>query len=301
MSRKTATPSQILVTTDFSGNASCAFPYASGLARRHGSQLTILHVVTGHSEYLPDSEIAKSYEQTVRKEALARLAGLEIPGQNGIRVRREIASAWSAKDGIIEFATAAKPDLIVMSTHGHRLAARLILGSVARGVIAAAPCPVLCVKCAGAGMLVDRQGGIRIERLLVPIDLSEESRAALNLAVAYVKTYGAQLHLMYVVHVDVPPALVIGGSSHQFEIDEAMHSRISARLQEFQREVDPGIERVVTMVEKGSPAKRVAHYAESHAIDLIIVSRKGLGKTSYSLGSVAGRLLHEAHCPTLVI
>jgi len=301
MSRNTARPSQILVTTDFSGNASCAFPYASSLAKIHGSQLTILHVVTGHSEYLPDNEIIKSYEQVIRKEALARLAGLEIPGQNGIRVRREITSAWSAKDGILEFAAAVKPDLIVMSTHGHRLAARLILGSVARSVIAAAPCPVLCVKCAREGMVVDRQGVIRIARILVPIDLSEESRLALNLAVAFVKTYDAQLHLMYVVHIDVPPALITDGTSQNFEVDEVMHSRISMRLQEFQREVDPGIEKVVTMVEKGSPAKRIAHYADSQAIDLIIVSRRGLGKTSHSLGCVAGRLLREAQCPTLVI
>jgi nucleotide-binding universal stress UspA family protein len=301
MNPNAAAPASILLTTDFSENASCAYTYAVGLARRHGAELTILHVVTGHSDYLAESEILKSYEQVIYQKATARLERLELPGQDGLQVRREIVSAWSAADGIVAFAQAEQPDLIILATHGHRLAARLILGSVARGVIATAPCPVFCVKCTGTEMLSSTDGTLRLARILVPVDLSEESRSALHLAVDYVKDHDAQLHLMYVVHVDVPLALIANESRPHFEVDHQMHSRISSRLQDFHREVDPEIEKVVTMVEKGSPAKRIAHYAESNSIDLIIVSRKGLGRTSHALGSVTGRLLHEAHCPILVM
>ena len=301
MSQNAAEPALILLTTDFSENAACAYPHAVSLARRHGAELTILHVVTGHSDYLADSEILRSYEKIIRDKATERLAHLELPGQDGLQVRREIVSAWSAKDGIVAYAQEVKPDLIVLSTHGHRLAARLILGSVANSVIGMAPCPVLCVRCGGKGMLNDAGGAIRILRILVPVDLSEESRAALHLAVDFVKNHAAQLHLMYVVHVDVPLALIADDAQPKFDVDQRMHSRISSKLQDFHREVDPGIEKVVTMVEKGSPAKRIAHYAESNSVDLIIVSRKGLGKTSHALGCVAGRLLHEAHCPILVM
>ena len=301
MSTNAVKPSKILLTTDFSESASCAFPYAVGLTRSHGSELIVLHVITGHSEYIEDSELLKSYEKIVHEKAFEHLTRLKLAGDNDIKVRREIVSAWSAKDGIIAFAKAEKPDLIVISTHGHGFVAQLILGSVARSVIAAAPCPVLCVKCTDSGMLDDKEQEIRIARIMVPVDLSEDSRTALKLAIEYAKTYDAQLHLMYVVHVDVPPVLLSDGSTQLFELDEKLHSSISKRLQEFQREVDPGIEKVVTMVEKGSPAKRIAHYTESHSVDLIILSRKGLGRTPHALGCVVGRLLHEVHCPTLVI
>ena len=39
-----------------------------------------------------------------------------------------------------------KPDLIVLGTHGRRGAARLLMGSVAAGVVARGPRPVLTVR-----------------------------------------------------------------------------------------------------------------------------------------------------------
>lgn len=294
-------PSKILLTTDFSESASCALPYAVGLARRHGAELVILHVIVGDSEYVKDREIFKTYQRVSRENATEQLASLEFAGEKDIIIHREITTGWSAKDGIVDFAKAEKPDLIIISTHGHGVVGRFFLGSVARSVTAEAPCPVLCVKCGESGMLDENREEIQIARIMVPIDLSEESRVALKLAVKYAKAYQAELHLMYVVHVDVPEALLSDDSKECFELDEKLHSRIYQRLQNFHREVDPGVEKFVTMVEKGSPAKQIARYAGSQAVDLIILSRKGLGRTPYTLGGVVGGVLHEANCPTLVI
>ncbi len=301
MNQNTVVPAKILLTTDFSESASCALPYALGLAKRHGSELIVLHVIAGDSEYVKDRDIYKSYQRISREKAFEQLAAIEFAGKDDIKIRREITTGWSAKDGIVDFAKAEKPDLIIISTHGHGVVGRFFLGSVARSVTAEAPCPVLCVKCGESGMLDEKREEIHIERIMVPVDLSEDSRVALKLAVGYAKAYRAQLHLIYVVHVDVPPALLSDDSKEFFELDKKLHSRIYERLQAFHREVDPDVEKVVTMVEKGSPAKQIARYAESHEVDLILLSRKGLGRTPYTLGGVVGRLLHEANCPTLVI
>ena len=301
MSANAIKPSKILLTTDFSESASCAFPYAMGLAKRHSSELVVLHVIPGQSEYVKDSEILKSYERISRENASEQLARIEFAGENDIPVRREITTAWSAKDGIIAFAKAEKPDLIVISTHGHGMVARLFLGSVARSVIAESPCPVLCVKCSGSGMLDEKREAIRIEKIMVPIDFSEDSRTAFKMAVEKAKEYDSQLHLMYVAHVDIPKELLTDDSRQYIELDETLHSHIYKRLQVFYREVDPSVEKVVTLVKKGSPAKQIAHYAESQSMDLIIMSRRGMGKNTYTLGGVVGRLLHETPCPTLVI
>lgn len=301
MNANAVEPSKVLLTTDFSESASCALPYAMGLAKRHGSELIVLHVVAGDSEYVKDSEFFKSYQRESREKAFAKMKHIEFAGNKDLNIRREITTGWSAKDGIVDFAKAEKPDLIVISTHGHGVVGRFFLGSVARSVTAEAPCPVLCVKCSGSGMLDDKREEINIERIMVPVDLSEDSRVALKLAVEYTQAYKAQLHLMYVVHVDVPKALLSDDSMELFELDEKLHSRINTRLQDFHREVDPDVEKVVTLVEKGLPAKQIAYYAESNSVDLIIMSRKGLGRTPHTLGGVVGRLLHEAPCPILVI
>lgn len=301
MNKNAVKPSKILLTTDFSESASCALPYALGLARRHGSELVILHVIAGDSEYVKDKDIYKSYRRLSQENASDQLAAIEVSGARDIKIRREITTGWSAKDGIIDFAKAEKPDLIIISTHGHGVVGRFFLGSVARSVTAEAPCPVLCVKCDESGMLDEKREEVQITRIMVPVDLSEESRVALKLAVEFAKAYQAQLHLMYVVHVDVPKDLLSDDTREFFQLDEKLHSRIYQRVQNFHREVDPGVEKVVTMVEKGSPAKQIARYAESHSVDLILLSRKGLGRTPHTLGGVVGSLLHEAHCPTLVI
>ena len=301
MNPNAANPAKILVTTDLSEGAACAFPYATALARSFDSDLTLLHVVTGYSEYLLENEPILNYEEIVRERAHRKLDELELVGAHDLPVQKEVVRAWSAKDGISTYAEDAKPDLIVMSSHGHGRVARFFLGSVTGGVVAAVSQPVLCVKCDGCGMLDDQSKEIRISRILVPVDLSDESRRALRLASEYARTYDAQLHLMYVIHVDVPPGILSQDSARYFEISEIAHTRVSERLTEFQREVDPDLEKVVTMVEKGSPVKHLTQYAEANSVDLIIVGRKGLGRTRHQLGCVAGRLLRDTNCPTLVI
>ena len=60
MNKNAVKPAKILLTTDFSESASCALPYALGLARRHDSELVVLHVIVGDSEYVKDRDIHKS-------------------------------------------------------------------------------------------------------------------------------------------------------------------------------------------------------------------------------------------------
>jgi nucleotide-binding universal stress UspA family protein len=47
---------------------------------------------------------------------------------------------------IVDYATSAKIDLIVMGTHGRGPLAHFMMGSVAERVVRLAPCPVLTVR-----------------------------------------------------------------------------------------------------------------------------------------------------------
>jgi nucleotide-binding universal stress UspA family protein len=51
---------------------------------------------------------------------------------------------------IVDFAADNHIDLIVMASHGRSGISRLVLGSIAEGVMRKAPCPVLVVKQPGA-------------------------------------------------------------------------------------------------------------------------------------------------------
>jgi nucleotide-binding universal stress UspA family protein len=53
---------------------------------------------------------------------------------------------------IVQLASDLDADLIVIGTHGRRGVSRLLLGSVAEGVVRIAPCPVLVVRPRGAAV-----------------------------------------------------------------------------------------------------------------------------------------------------
>ncbi len=64
----------------------------------------------------------------------------------GVKIKLQILKSTSAVKDITTFAKSRKMDLIVMSSHGRTGLDKLILGSVANGVIQRTRCPVLLIK-----------------------------------------------------------------------------------------------------------------------------------------------------------
>lgn len=135
----------IVYATDFSVQANGAFPLACALARDYGARLIILHihpppeVVGGEFGYVPPPDPAE--ELAAVRRQLADLA----PTDPAIPVEHHLVEG-DPISGIVAEAHASHCDLIVMGTHGRRGLGRLLLGSVAEGVLRRAPCPVLTVK-----------------------------------------------------------------------------------------------------------------------------------------------------------
>jgi nucleotide-binding universal stress UspA family protein len=65
----------------------------------------------------------------------------------GVKFRAEtILDVASAADSIVNYAESKKADLIVIGTKGRTGLKRLLLGSVASGVVTHARCPVLVTR-----------------------------------------------------------------------------------------------------------------------------------------------------------
>jgi nucleotide-binding universal stress UspA family protein len=142
----------ILHPTDFSRHSEYALALACGLARDHGAQLIILHVVpstapiTGGWE-VSDFSRAECYQQDLRsyrEEMKARLELLPLPGLP-VRAKRVLKEGITA-DEILSAAQETACDLIVMGTHGWTGEARRLMGSVAEEVAQKASCSVVTVK-----------------------------------------------------------------------------------------------------------------------------------------------------------
>jgi nucleotide-binding universal stress UspA family protein len=137
---------RILVPIDFSKQTALALDYAHELASSFGASLDLLHVVevpTYPDFYVPFSAALET--GAVRQDAQARLDALAEPLRLFHEVHTEVRVGRTSIE-VTELAEDRGHDLIVLPSHGYSGLERVLLGSVAEGVLRRAPCPVLTVK-----------------------------------------------------------------------------------------------------------------------------------------------------------
>jgi universal stress protein A len=132
---------KILVPVDFSDCSKKALQYALLFAKQSGARLVLLHVV---QPYPAVPEMAPVDYETIQdsKEQLEKL-------RRALGRKIEVAAVLRTGIPPVEIVDAAKEldiDLIIISTHGHKGFARLVLGSTTEKVVRSAPCPVLIVR-----------------------------------------------------------------------------------------------------------------------------------------------------------
>jgi nucleotide-binding universal stress UspA family protein len=155
-----------------------------------------------------------------------------------------------------------------------------------------------------ASSLVDAATGakveaaMRVERILLPTDFSDESQTALNYASQLAATFGAVLHI---VHVDDLNALVAKSAyCYPSFVAAAERTHIKSQL-ECVRPTDPSVRYVHHFIE-GDPATQICALADCEDVDLVVMSSHGrTGISRFVMGSVAERVLRRAKTPVLVV
>jgi nucleotide-binding universal stress UspA family protein len=147
--------SKIMVGIDGSEQSINAADYAIDIAKRHNTELIAINVLTSDIGYAYSSPGVESPPLTIREIIL--LAEDEVKkwlndieekaDKSGIRFRSEIIMAKrSAVSTMLDYAEEQKIDLIVVGTKGRSGIKKMLLGSVASGLVTYAACPVLIVK-----------------------------------------------------------------------------------------------------------------------------------------------------------
>ena len=136
----------ILVPVDYSHSGDAALDYAVTLAQESDAELHLVHVYEQVSTYVdggfasPPLPVVTPDDLKAEQERLNAV----IP-ENADKVRREFI-VGSPADELVDYAKKENIDLIVMGTHGRTGLNRLLMGSVAEGVVRRATCPVLTIK-----------------------------------------------------------------------------------------------------------------------------------------------------------
>jgi len=134
---------RILHPTDFSPCSNYAFQLACDLARDHGADLIVLHVMPEPVYVLGDGVVTADPPH-YRTQRAQKLRQIDVPDLH-TRVAHILAEGDAVRE-ILRVAAEKHTDLIVMGTHGWTGLTRLLMGSVAERVVRQAPCAVLTVK-----------------------------------------------------------------------------------------------------------------------------------------------------------
>lgn len=140
---------RIVCPVDFSDSSEAALDLASKLARENGAKLLIVHVEENAALAHPGMFGGLPPVTWPQRQRLNEV----LPTATEVLFEQDMLIGDPATE-IVEFADKKDADLIVMGTHGNSGMLRMLLGSVAEGVVRKSKVPVLTLK-ATADKLAD--------------------------------------------------------------------------------------------------------------------------------------------------
>jgi len=283
----------ILVTTDFSEYSRFALKQAAAIARLHGSDIVVLHVVPPEPamNYTVEPAPWRYEPETLRRRNDMSVVDREILSclQHEYIVRT--GSIASVLGRVIEERAIS---LIVIGTHGRTGVKKFILGSVAEQVFRLADCPVLTI---GPDIEARLLSHGCFQSVLFATDFSTGSKQALPYALRFAEESHARLTLLHVLEEGSMAAIYL-------------HQQLSRNAREQLESMMPRNANHAYCVEMevvgGYPVEEILRVARQKQADLIVLgvhkaSRFGAHTSSHLPWTIAHTVVCHAKCPVLTV
>jgi nucleotide-binding universal stress UspA family protein len=138
--------------------------------------------------------------------------------------------------------------------------------------------------------------------LLVPVDFSTASRAALDQAMLLASGEGPVLILLHVVDTAMIEFAVAHGWGTREDVAAEMRRRAEEALAEYREQAAEGVE-IDVIVSEGVPFLEILQKADDFAVDAIIIGKVGTRGALEKLlfGTTAEKVLRGSRRPVLVL
>jgi len=265
---------KLMVCTDGSDEGQNAVAAALELARACDSQVIAVQAVHVVPEF---QAVAPDLPATLGKAVRENMAVIKAAaGKLGVALQTVAPEGQTPHAAILAAAEKIRPDLIIMGRCGKTALARILMGNVTARVIGNSPINVL---------VVPRGGMVGFQRLLVALDGSAYSQAALELALAMAKQAKSRL-----IGVSVAPE-----EGDIIEAQAIIRRMLSAASL-------AGVPMKGVNPQGVAPDTGIVQQAIKHEVDLIIVGSYGrTGLKKLLMGSVTERVIGGSPCPVLVV
>ncbi len=266
----------LLVATDFSKNSLHVLEYAIMFAHKLDASI---HLVWVDNSTLEDNLI-DTIEEGLRIEKKNYLVNLvkqykdKVPGG---RIEYHLRKGKVYQE-LAKTARELKADIIFAGTHGITGYEQYWIGSNAYRIITSAPCPVITLR-------ADYDFSHGIQKILLPLDSSLETKQKLPFTADLASKFGAKIHLLKVYNTKI--------------------GVIRKRIDLFARDAEKclnekGVDYVLESIEAENVAASILHYAEETAVDLIaIMTEQNITTANKFLGPYAQQLINSSTIPVL--
>jgi nucleotide-binding universal stress UspA family protein len=140
-------------------------------------------------------------------------------------------------------------------------------------------------------------------RICCPIDFSDASHAAMEVAADLARRFGAELVLLHAYPIPgytFPDGSVVASPKMMQDLAEQAQRHLEEWRVEAERLV--GAPRVAAEKGVGEPATEIVSFAKERAVDLLVLGTHGRTGLEHALmGSIAERVVRRAHCPVLTV
>ncbi len=139
-------------------------------------------------------------------------------------------------------------------------------------------------------------GGGEIKHILVALDESGEPKKGLEKTIYIAKLTGAKITCVNVTVVSA--TLVAAVTDYKKYLTKNAQKMLGSAKESCEKQ---GIQ-FASEVLHGSPASKIAEFAEKQNVDLVVIGSRGLGGIKGKiLGSVANSIVHESKVSVLVV
>jgi nucleotide-binding universal stress UspA family protein len=141
------------------------------------------------------------------------------------------------------------------------------------------------------------------KRICCPIDFSDASRAAMEVAADLARRFGAGLVLLHAYPIPgytFPDGSVVASPKMMQDLAE----QAERHLEEWRADAERRAGGVRVDAEKavGEPAAEIVSFAQKQGVDLLVLGTHGRTGLEHALmGSIAERVVRRAHCPVLTV
>lgn len=274
-----AKTNKILVPIDFSDQSLIALSQSYNLAQKIDAGIILLYVI---EEVNP--MIKRLYKELngIHDAVLNNLKNLaeEKSKATGLKIDVEIEEG-KIYSKIIEVAKKLDVTFIIMGTRGGE--GSKFIGSNANKVVKTAPCPVITIK--------GKEHNQGCERIVLPLDLSKETRDKVNQAILFAKLFKAEIFIV---------SILLTGKE---DVVNTLKDQLVIVKHHIEREgIQCTAEVVKILKSEESLSNAVIKYAEKNSADLIMIMTQQENEIKQLfIGSKAKEVIKNSEIPVLSI